>query len=76
MKLIDVKTISEILGVKPSTLYQWAELGQIPCIKLNGSLRFDLDDIKAWVASCKKESFNGYNPLSKLEAHQKGGKTK
>jgi len=74
MKLIDVKTISEILGVKPSTLYQWAEIGQIPCIKLNGSLRFDLDDIEAWVASCKKESVNGYNPLSKLEAHQKGGR--
>lgn len=63
MKLVDVKEIASMLNVKPSTLYQWAELGQIPCIKLNGALRFDLDDILKWIKSCKKEVDSGYNPL-------------
>ncbi len=64
MKLVDVKEIAQLLAVKPSTLYQWAELGQIPCIKLNGALRFDLDDIMKWIASCKKGATSGYNPLA------------
>ncbi len=63
MKLLDVKEISQILNVKPSTIYQWAELGQIPCFKLNGCLRFDIDDITVWIKSCKKATHSSYNPL-------------
>ena len=55
MKIMTVKEVSEFLRVKEKTLYQWAELGQIPCIKMNGSLRFDYEDIQKWVKSCKKE---------------------
>lgn len=55
MKIMTVKEVSELLKVKEKTLYQWAELGQIPCIKMNGCLRFDFDDIQNWVKSCKKE---------------------
>jgi len=72
MHLITVKELSEFLAVKPKTLYQWAELQQIPHLKLNGCLRFDLDDIAAWIKSCRKEPSNGYNPLTRLEA-RKGG---
>ncbi len=61
MKLLTVKDVSEILRTKPKTIYQWAELGQIPCIKLNGSLRFDPDDIYKWINQCKKGSSEGYN---------------
>jgi excisionase family DNA binding protein len=63
MKLVDIKEIAEFLHVKPSTLYQWAELGQIPCFKLNGCLRFDMEDIMNWIKSCKKESESSYNSL-------------
>jgi len=73
MKLIDVKTLSDILNVKPSTLYQWAELGQMPSIKLNGALRFDLDDILKWIQSCKKEAISEYNPLIQARSPRKGG---
>jgi excisionase family DNA binding protein len=76
MKLIDVKTMSEFLGLKESTVYQWAELGQIPCIKLNGSLRFDLDDIKAWVASCKKDVRSEYNPFTQTARGPRKGEKK
>lgn len=55
MKIVTVKELEKILQVKQKTLYQWAELGQIPCIKMQGCLRFDLDDIMKWVDSCKKK---------------------
>jgi len=61
VKLVGVKEVAEILNVKPSTLYQWSELGQIPCIKLNGALRFDIEDIIKWVKSCKKLPVEEYN---------------
>ncbi|MEJ2697523.1 MAG: helix-turn-helix domain-containing protein [Candidatus Sulfobium sp.] len=72
MKLVTVKEISEILNVKPSTLYQWAELGQIPCIKLNGSLRFDLADIQNWIRECKKTPVSEYNPFIQTRGPRKG----
>ncbi|MDA8087524.1 MAG: helix-turn-helix domain-containing protein [Nitrospiraceae bacterium] len=72
MGLLTVKEVSEILNVKPSTLYQWAELGQIPCFKLNGALRFDLTDIESWIKDCKKEPVSGYNPLIQTRGPRKG----
>jgi excisionase family DNA binding protein len=73
VKLISVKEVSEILNVKPSTLYQWAELGQIPCVKINGALRFDIEDIMKWIKSCKKEIASSYNPLIQARGPKRGG---
>ena len=52
MKILTIKEVSEMIRVKEKTLYGWAELGQIPCIKFNGCLRFDLDDIVRWKEGC------------------------
>lgn len=76
MKLIDVKEVAQILNVKPSTLYQWAELGLIPCIKINGSLRFDLDDVIVWVNSCKKDVQSEYNPFTQTARGPRKGEKK
>ncbi|MFZ3136719.1 MAG: helix-turn-helix domain-containing protein [Thermodesulfovibrionales bacterium] len=73
MKLITIKEVSEMIGVKPSTLYQWAELGQIPCIKINGALRFDIEDVLNWIKSCKKKSASSYNPFTQARSPRKGG---
>jgi len=73
MKLLDVKEIAEFLHVKPATLYQWAELGQIPCLKLNGCLRFDIEDIMKWIKSCKKEVTSSYNPHTQARGLRRGG---
>ena len=74
MKLLDVKEIAQILNVKPSTIYQWSELGQMPCIKFNGCVRFDFDDVTNWLNSCKKEVNSGYNPFIQIRGPKKGGK--
>jgi len=64
MEIITIKELSEILKIKEKTLYQWAESRQIPCLKLNGALRFDLHDIQRWIASCKNTPSGGYNPIA------------
>ncbi|MFC1769593.1 helix-turn-helix domain-containing protein [Nitrospirota bacterium] len=74
MRLLTVKDMSQHLCVKEKTLYQWAELEQIPHIKLNGCLRFDLTDIEAWVEESKKTPVSGYNPLTQARGPRKGGK--
>jgi len=74
MKLLEVKDIALILSVKPSTVYQWAELGQMPSIKLNGSLRFDVEDVMHWIKSCKKAAESSYNPLTQARSPRKGGR--
>jgi len=73
MKLLTVKELSEVIKVKEKTLYQWAELGQIPVIKLNGCIRFDLNDIQMWILSCKKEPHSSYNPFTQARGPRKGG---
>lgn len=72
MKLIGVKEVSTMIAVKPSTLYQWAELGQIPCVKINGALRFDPDDISKWIETCKKGVASSYNPFTQARSPRKG----
>ena len=50
MKLINVKQVSELIGVQPLTIYRWAKVGKIPHIRIgNGSLRFDIGDIQNWI---------------------------
>ncbi len=44
--------------IKPSTLYSWVHKGSIPFHKLNGLVRFDMDDIETWVKSTKQQSFS------------------
>ncbi|MBI5888925.1 MAG: helix-turn-helix domain-containing protein [Deltaproteobacteria bacterium] len=53
MNLVSIKELSEFLKVKPSTLYSWVHNGTIPFIKLNGLLRFDMDEITKWIENSK-----------------------
>jgi excisionase family DNA binding protein len=64
MKLMTVKELSDFLRVKPKTLYQWTESKKIPFLKLNGALRFDLDEIQQWMASCKSTPSGAYNEIA------------
>jgi excisionase family DNA binding protein len=72
-RFFTVKELSDVLNVKEKTLYQWAEQGQIPCIKINGCLRFPREDIQAWIDGCKKESPSGYNGFTQARGPRKGG---
>lgn len=58
MRLLSVKQVAEIINIKPSTIYAWAELGKIPHVKLNGTLRFRLEDIQSWIEGNQKSCAN------------------
>lgn len=53
---LDVNTLAERLKIKPSTLYVWAERGFIPHLKLGRLLRFDPDEIEAWLHDHRREA--------------------
>ncbi len=65
MNLVTVKELSAFLKVKPSTLYSWVHNGTIPFIKLNGLLRFDMDEVQEWVKGSKAVSPNIPKSLKK-----------
>lgn len=71
MQILTVKQVSEMLQVKPSTLYAWAEQGKIPSLKMNGLLRFEESEIVLWVKGCKKQD-RCYTALIHARA-RKGG---
>ncbi len=73
MKIITVREVSALLGVKEKTIYQWAEQRQIPHYKINGALRFDMDEVQSWIKSFKKDPLPCYNAGAKMEARI-GGK--
>ncbi len=73
MQLLTVKEASNLLNMKEKTLYQWVELNQVPHIRLNGSIRFDLEDISAWIKDCKRVPEKRYNSLNQAGSPRKGG---
>jgi len=56
--LLTPDQIAQVLGVKPSTIYQWTHQGYIPHVKLGRLVRFDLRVIEQWL---QRLSNNGRN---------------
>ena len=52
---LNIAALAERLLVKRSTLYAWAEQGTIPHLKLGRLLRFDPDEIEAWLHNHRRE---------------------
>ena len=55
MQLVSIKTVADRLSVKHSTIYSWVHNGTIPFHKLNGLIRFDMDEIQAWIKATKHQ---------------------
>ena len=54
LKLLNVQEIAELIGVKPSTIYQWTSQGFIPYVKIGKLVRFNVDTVMNWLS--EKES--------------------
>ena len=50
--LLTVKDLATRLQVKDKTVYAWASQGKIPCVKVNGAIRFDAREIEQWIQRC------------------------
>jgi len=55
-KLLTPQEIAEVLGVQPSTIYQWTHQGYIPHVKLGKFVRFKEKDVEKWV---ERKASNG-----------------
>ena len=53
MTLLTAKDMATRLQVKEKTIYAWASQGKIPCIKVNGVIRFDARAIEQWLQTCQ-----------------------
>ncbi len=56
MEFVTIKELSQFLKVKESTLYSWVHNGSIPFHKLNGLVRFNMEEIREWVKASHKET--------------------
>ncbi len=52
-RLLTPEQISDLLGVKLSTIYQWTHIGYIPHFKLGRFVRFREKDVIHWMESKK-----------------------
>ncbi len=65
MALVTIKELSAHLAVKESTLYSWVHNGTIPFHRLNGLIRFDMQEIESWVAASRPASTDSIGSLKK-----------
>jgi len=48
-QLWNVDEVAKFLGISRNTIYWWAEIGKIPHSKLGKLVRFNPDDVMAWL---------------------------
>lgn len=49
MRLLTVKQLSGRINFKAKTIYDWVHRKRIPYLKIEGSLRFDYDEVLRWL---------------------------
>jgi len=62
MALLTIHDVAQWLTVKPTTLYSWVAQGTIPHLKLGRLLRFDPDEVEAWLQNHRREGIPEPNP--------------
>jgi excisionase family DNA binding protein len=53
-RLLDARAIAELLAVPETWVREHARAGTIPHVRLGRYVRFDEDDVLAWVESCRE----------------------
>lgn len=59
-RLLKVREVAWLLNVSPKTIYDWAYKAIIPCVRVNGCLRFNSKEIEEWMW---KRSGNGNHEI-------------
>jgi excisionase family DNA binding protein len=77
-RLITADEVAAMICCSAKTVYAWAELGYIPSIKLGAGrkapLRFDSEEIHAWLRFWKEETAKKYNAdAGTVAGARKGG---
>ena len=48
-RLLDIKELSEYLGLKKHTIYTWVSQRRIPFVKCGRLTKFDMESIDNWI---------------------------
>jgi excisionase family DNA binding protein len=48
-RLLDIRQASQFLAISVSTLYGWVWQRRIPFVKIGRTVRFDMEDLKAFI---------------------------
>ena len=48
-KLIGFEEVAELMGIPESTIRKMVTARRIPCVRLGKHVRFDREDIEAWI---------------------------
>ena len=57
-EFLNIKEVSEYLGMKKSTLYFYVENGDIPHYRIRRLIRFKKHDIDQWMVENKREKID------------------
>lgn len=57
-RFLNVNEIAEYLTLSRSAIRKWIRTGQIPVVRLNGAIRFDIDEINRWVSKKRQTASN------------------
>jgi excisionase family DNA binding protein len=52
--LVDANEVAELLGVPVGWVREHTRSGAMPCIVLGRYRRYDVDDVRSWLDSCKQ----------------------
>lgn len=66
-RLLEAKEVAEILGVGVSWVRESTRSGRLPCVRLGRYVRYDEDDLLAWVESMKDDQIYGRSASYKRE---------
>lgn len=63
-KLLTVKEVAARLTISESSVYRLLKAGDLPSIKIGGALRFDEQDVEAYIERCKATDQGGSSSRS------------
>jgi excisionase family DNA binding protein len=46
-RYVKADVIADYYAISPPTIYTWAKIGKIPCIRFEGTVRFNFEEVKA-----------------------------
>jgi len=69
LELLTASEVAQWLRLKGSTLYSWAATGKIPCVNLNGTIRFIRSDIERWIEEHVQQAVGSRSLKPRLLVH-------
>ena len=75
-RLLNVREAAAILGLKPSTLYQWAYERRIAYVKLGGALRFRQSAIDKLIAASEVRPVRSSNDRRNVHSESADDKSR